>query len=188
MRSSNGVKPHSLRKQDSLEDRVLGSEIHQGNGKWQGFSWPCPNICRIIGVEIQESPPPPGCLLGFCCFVLFVGGFFRFFVCLAGLLWCFPHSFPSEQSLLAEIPRWHFAALSLSGAVFPPPPSRILLLWCLPHLYPCELVKNPQSLLQTPPAAIPEPSPVLLLLVSIFSPCITCGSYYPLAETADVEP
>lgn len=138
MRSSNGVKPHSLRKQDSLEDRVLGSEIHQGNGKWQGFSWPCPNICRIIGVEIQESPPPPGCLLGFCCFVLFVGVFFRFFCLFGWFALVFSSLFPlravtsgrnAPMALCSSVPFWSCFSPTpqQDSAALVPPPS--LSMW-----------------------------------------------------------
>lgn len=57
-----------------LWERVqeCNSEIQQGNGKWQGFYWPSPNMCLIAAVEMQESPPlsAPLFLVGFCCFVL----------------------------------------------------------------------------------------------------------------------
>lgn len=85
--SFNGLKPlHCLRKQDILQDRVLGLRhpIQQGVGN--GFSWLSPNICLIVAVQMKNLL----LYLVVCSFcwvfvvlLLFVCGYFRFF-CLFG--------------------------------------------------------------------------------------------------------
>lgn len=197
MRANVGLKPfHLLRKQHAL-GKSARVQFRNPAREWEmaGLLLAIPKYvsycsCRNAGVSSSLCSFIFGGVLLFC-FVVFCGflGFlFVWLVCFGIFLTLFPQTSLCWSSHFLQ--KWPNGSLQLCP-----------FLELFSAGVPCSSEQTSRILVHPPSISMwtgqnfPEPSANtfssnfwVLLLVPIFSPCVTCGSYYPLAKTADANP